>query len=253
MEIRKAVRSLSEFIRKMTADGVHDKESYHQWKKDHLADMEKFFWFNPQKGWPNINNLVNAFFHPTLPLVGLNYSPLAHNTLFAFPDAWTDPLRLCRGIIFDSDGNLVARPFVKFYNYGEHPETTDLPNESFEATTKHDGHLGIIFEYQKQLLLTTRGDFASASSVLGNKMLRQYARKHGWKKIYDGNICLLVEIIHPDTKVFLEYAGAEKFILIGATNRVTLEDYCYPIVTALAKKFCRIHPVHLCQTIDIST
>lgn len=44
--------------------------------------------------------------------------------VYALPDSFDDPIRReCRGIKFDEDGSLLARPFHKFFNVGEREET----------------------------------------------------------------------------------------------------------------------------------
>lgn len=44
--------------------------------------------------------------------------------VYTLPDSFEDPLRMeCRGIKFDPQGRLIARPFAKFFNVGERPET----------------------------------------------------------------------------------------------------------------------------------
>src|SRR5580704_13443222 len=55
--------------------------------------------------------------HPDLPLSILNYTERTQ-----YERAWTDVTRQCRGLIVDEDGWVHARPFGKFFNYGEHPE-----------------------------------------------------------------------------------------------------------------------------------
>ncbi len=222
---RETVESLRKFVKALVKARVKDKAGWQRWKKSHEAEMEKFFWYKKTSPkMPSITALVGAFFHPTQPFIGLNYTPVAHNTLHAFPEGWTLPLRLCRGIIFSRRGKLLAKPFAKFFNYGEHEETKILPDGPFEATVKHDGHLGIIFEYENKFWLTTRGDFQSRTSKIGGEMLAAYANAYAWKASVPKDLTVLVEIIHPSTKVHLDYAGDEKFILIGACDRKTLKD-----------------------------
>lgn len=44
--------------------------------------------------------------------------------VYAQADTFDDPIRQeCRGIKFDADGNILARPFHKFFNVNERPET----------------------------------------------------------------------------------------------------------------------------------
>ena len=77
--------------------------------------------------------------HPTLDLTIWNYSPKVQ-----YEGLWDDITMQCRGLVTNSNGDVIARPFKKFFNYEEHkPE--ELPNEYFEVYEKMDGSLGIVF------------------------------------------------------------------------------------------------------------
>ena len=235
-EKRFAILALSGFVQTFIEAGVTDAKSFNQWKKNegNAKYMAQLFEYPQDAGWPALTGLVKPFFHPTLPLVGLNYTQLAHNTLHEFPRGWTTALRLCRGIVFDHRGNLVALPFMKFFNFGEQPETAKLPNESFEATVKQDGHLGIIFRYNDEFILTTRGDFTSPTAQFANKMLAQYVNKNHWLECFPNNNTALVEIIHPETQVYVDYGATKEFRLIGAFNQNLLTDYNYRALKIIA-------------------
>lgn len=234
-ETKKALKSLQKFIRLIVAAGVRDKKAYREWKKQNEKLMERLCWYKKEDKMPSVTALVNVFFHPTEPLIGLNYSPVAHNTLFRFPAGWTLPLRLCRGIIFDRNGNLVAKPFTKFFNHGESGETKNLPDEPFEATEKKDGHLGINFFFKGKFFVTTRGSFESATSILAQKMLARYAAKNDWKSKFPKQLTVLTEILHPKTRVHIDYGKKGKFVLIGACDTQTLNDYDHKELLELGK------------------
>jgi RNA ligase len=83
--------------------------------------------------------------HPTLDLTIWNYSPKVQ-----YERLWDDITMQCRGLVTNSQGKVIARPFKKFFNYEEHkPE--DIPNEYFEVYEKMDGSLGILFYYEYEL------------------------------------------------------------------------------------------------------
>ena len=59
------------------------------------------------------DGMVKENAHPSLPLRILNYTPKAQFT----PEQWNEVTDKCRGLIFDSrTGDIVARPFSKFWN-----------------------------------------------------------------------------------------------------------------------------------------
>jgi len=89
--------------------------------------------------------LVIKQVHPTLPLSIYNYSRECQ-----YSGKWDDITLNCRGLVLDNKGNVIAKPFPKFFNYEElKPE--DIPNENFEVYEKMDGSLGILFYYEREL------------------------------------------------------------------------------------------------------
>ncbi len=93
----------------------------------------------------HIDGLLQKQTHPTLDLTIWNYTPKVQ-----YERLWDDITIQCRGLVTNSKGEIVARPFKKFFNYEEHkPE--DLPNEFFEVYEKMDGSLGILFYYEYEL------------------------------------------------------------------------------------------------------
>jgi RNA ligase len=209
----------------MVSARVRDKESWRRWRKMNERLVAECLAYSQQEGMPSASSLISAHFHPELPLIGLNYTGAAHNTLHAHPDGWTLPLRYCRGIVFNRRGMLLALPFPKFFNYGEHPETRGQLSSGFEATEKHDGHLGIIFRYRERFILTTRGTFTHRTAELGNQMLDRIVRENNWAQSCPRNLTLLVEVIHPETRVHADYGERTDLILIGACDTRILRDF----------------------------
>ena len=88
-----------------------------------------------------------------------NYTELAQ-----YSKAWTPEVRLCRGLIARADtGQIVCRPFQKFFNYGE-AEAPAIPSEwqEVEAMSKLDGSMVAVWWDDKYgWACTTRGSFTS--------------------------------------------------------------------------------------------
>lgn len=66
------------------------------------------------------------------------------NYVYTQEDSFDDPRRLeCRGIKFDASGRLIARPFHKFFNVGERPETqvSELDWDGHMVMEKLDGSM----------------------------------------------------------------------------------------------------------------
>jgi RNA ligase len=143
--------------------------------------------------------------HPSLPLSIYNYSRECQ-----YSKQWDDITLTCRGLVLDNEGNVVAKPFPKFFNYEEHkPE--DIPNESFEVYEKMDGSLGIVFWYEGKWHVATRGSFVSDQAIKGAEILKKYPTDFlAWHKTY------LFEIIYPENRIVCDYGTDEKMVLLGA-------------------------------------
>ena len=152
--------------------------------------------------------------HPTLDLTIWNYSPMVQ-----YERLWDDITIQCRGLVTNSEGKIIARPFKKFFNYEEHkPE--DIPNENYEVYEKMDGSLGILFNYQNQWVMATRGSFTSPQSIKGRELLSNYNVSDLFK-----NHTYLFEIIYPENRIVVDYKGEEKLVLLGAIETDTgIED-----------------------------
>src|SRR5262245_46069866 len=82
----------------------------------------------------------------------------------AFDKLWNDVTRHARGIVLDRrSGRVIARPFRKFFNLGEMPETQPdaLPATPFRVEEKLDGSLGIVFHHDGRWDVCTKGAFES--------------------------------------------------------------------------------------------
>lgn len=146
--------------------------------------------------------------HPTEPLWIANYAEKA-----VYEKAWNDVTLRCRGLIFDAYDNVVARPWPKFFNLGEHGN--DLANlqhtTRVEVTDKCDGSLGILYRVGNSLAIATRGSFASDQATKGTEILRT---KHAGFWPTEG-VTYLFEIIYPENRIVLDYGTTEELVLLG--------------------------------------
>ncbi|GGH93895.1 RNA ligase [Arthrobacter liuii] len=147
--------------------------------------------------------------HPTEPLRLFNYTELAQ-----FQKAWNPVTRACRGLIINREtGDIIARPFPKFFNHGESASQPFSPNEPVTVTDKLDGSLGIIYPTSEGLAVATRGSFTSEQAVKAAAMLAQYP---DWEP--PAGITALFEIVYPSNRIVLDYGDYEGLILLGGVN-----------------------------------
>jgi len=145
--------------------------------------------------------------HPTLDLTIYNYS---QKTQYA--SYWVEETLMARGLVLNSAGDIVARPFGKFFNASEVPD--QIPNLAFEVFEKMDGSLGIFFWYYKDDILypvfASRGSFTSDQAVKGWEMLQ----KLPYRDLAYGHTHMF-EIIYPENRIVVDYGAKEELVLLG--------------------------------------
>ncbi len=149
----------------------------------------------------------------------LNYTEQA-----VYARAWNAVERVSRGLILHwPSATLVARPFAKFYNLGEMPETAiaNLPPAAPEVTVKLDGSLGVGWWQGDEYRIATRGSFSSEQA----QWATAFVRRQYDTRTFPRDTTLLFEIIYPQNQIVINYGGEEALYLIGA---MTLDGYDYP-------------------------
>jgi hypothetical protein len=218
---------VEDVVRAMSEDKIRTLEEYKSWIGMHREWVGDALCLPHVEGIKTIDAYVKPSFHPRLPLVLLGYTKTAHNTLHTFPGGWSRPIMQCRGIVYDLETvTRVALPFEKFFGNKDHPEAGALAEkESHVILSKEDGHLGIIFSYRGQILLTTRGEFTSLSAKTGRGMLARLLRRRSWKPDQLDGLTMCVEMIHPTMRLFVEYGNVRQFVLLGVTETQSAREY----------------------------
>lgn len=156
-----------------------------------------------------------------------NYSPLA-----VYAGNWNVFEQISRGLILNRfTGEIVARPFDKFWNWGEGERRSS--GSIVSITEKMDGSLGILYRDKGQYKIATRGSMKSDQSKWATAELA-YHDLEGLPDEYT----LLFEIIYPENRIVVDYQGFEGLVLLAVRNRFT-GDYLpfFPNVYALADKY----------------
>jgi T4 RnlA family RNA ligase len=149
--------------------------------------------------------------HPSLPLTIYNYTAKAQ-----FDRHWVAATLHCRGLVLDRNYRPIARPLPKFFNLSEHQDL--LPDGVPEIYEKLDGSLIILFHYQGQWEVASRGSFASEQSQMARVLLPNYqADLNG----LDPEYTYLFEIIYPHNRIVVDYGSAERLVLLAAIHTQT--------------------------------
>ena len=155
--------------------------------------------------------------HPTLPLSIYNYSRTCQ-----YEGNWDNITKMCRGLILDKEGNVVAKAFDKFFNY-EELTLNDIPEESFEVFEKLDGSLGILFWYQGKWILASKGSFISDQSIKGREILNNKYNVEVLPKGYT----TVVEIIYPENRIVCDYGEDEELVVLSMISNANGKELDY--------------------------
>jgi RNA ligase len=156
------------------------------------------------------NGLLSKQSHPSLPLTIWNYSEKVQ-----YESLWDEVTLQCRGLITDTSGNVIVRPFKKFFNYEELTDKNEIPvkGDYVYVQEKMDGSLGILFNYEGEWIMATRGSFTSDQAIRGMEILKsQYTV---FDRSFESSVAYLCEIIYPENRIVVGY-NKEKIVFLGA-------------------------------------
>lgn len=189
-------------------------------------------------------NYIKVNKHPEHDLYIYNYTQNAQ-----FEKVWNEVTLACRGLILDENDNVVARPFLKFFNLGE-IENQVLPACTFEVYDKMDGSLGILYWIDEVPFMASRGSFSSDQSDKANEMLHGKYR-NSWA-LLDKAKTYLFEIIYPENRIVLDYGTTEELVLLAVIDTQSgeefpLEDLGFPMV----EKFNGIKDILILKEMEV--
>lgn len=161
-----------------------------------------------------------------------------YNDPTVYSQDWDDVTLNARGIAFDKKtGEIVARPFFKFFNYQELINGIGEKTEIFEKSEAHgfhfnaglkfrvmdklDGSLGIIFwnKYDNKWQVKTGGSFNSDQAVWAQKWLDEHVKTADMMKSFTYCVEILCDAdLHP-----ISY-DKEELVLLSVISNVSGEE-----------------------------
>jgi RNA ligase len=152
--------------------------------------------------------------HPTLPLRIYNYSAKTQYERY-----WNPTTLHCRGLVLDAQHQPIARPLPKFFNLAEHQGT--LPDGMPTLYEKLDGSLILLFFYDGEWLLASRGSFTSDQAQRARILLSRYKTQ---LEALDLSYTYLLEVIYPENRIVVDYGSAERLVLLAAIHTATGQE-----------------------------
>ena len=164
----------------------------------------------------------------------INYVVAMQDTFDMYPAGYNGTLstydlggairRECRGLIFDLDGNLMSRPFHKFFNVGEREETQSHAIDLSVGHTimeKMDGSMIRPLLVDGYLRLGTKMGVTTVAMQAEEFLVTQSAEKLAWlRKCVEDSVTPLFEWVSPENQIVLNYDEPE-LVYLGTRDNVT--------------------------------
>ena len=132
-----------------------------------------------------------------------------------YANTWNFVECVARGLILDASGAVVARPFEKFFNFGENGRFPTAPLDY--VMDKIDGSLGVCYRAGDDWRVSTRGRLDSPQGRWATAWMEQHAALR-----FAGDAWTpLVEIVYPGNRVVVDYGDQEQCLLLALRNRFT--------------------------------
>lgn len=169
--------------------------------------------------------------HPECDYYIYNYTPKTQYERF-----WNERTMQCRGLILDGQGNVIARPFKKFFNLEEYAENSHLgllpAYKNFNVYEKLDGSLGILYRMPTgEWRIATRGSFTSEQAKVGTEILQEKYSKVNFLF----NWTFLFEIIYPQNRIVVDYGQTKELVLLTVIDNNTGNEVPYNILKMFAQ------------------
>ena len=157
------------------------------------------------------DGLISARRHPVHPLTIYNYTAKSQKLS---PSEWTPALCDCRGLILDDAGEIIGRPFTKFWNAGQSSPDSDVARGcDFTVWEKLDGSLGIVCYYAGERIVATRGSFESDQAHWF-----QYWLAASHDDFYPSGETWLFEILFPENRIVVDYGDRKEAVLLSVLS-----------------------------------
>lgn len=162
-------------------------------------------------------------------LVSRKVSPCGRLVLYdytekcQFEKAWDEVTLNARGTVYElSTGKVVAKAFPKFFNWSELSEKEQdrlILKSHFVVQEKLDGSLGIVYFYDGEWRVNTRGSFISDQAIKGKELLVKH------EEYLQPGYTYLVEIIYPENRIVVDYKGESKLVFLAGFNTETGDEF----------------------------
>jgi len=161
--------------------------------------------------------------------------------------------RECRGLIFDSTtGKILARPWHKFFNIGEKPETQPEKINLYEPHVileKLDGSCIFAFKLNEELKIATKAGETDVSAMTYDFLQenKHYYDFMNW--VIEFNSTPLFEFCSRKNRIVIDYPE-DRLVLTGIRENHSGKYWSYDELVCFAQKF-RVDYVRAINTLSV--
>lgn len=173
-----------------------------------------------------INELIEEGYitsqaHPIRPIRVYKYTAKTEYERY-----WNEYTSVCRGIVLDEEGNVLSKPFNKFFNYGMVEQ--DVVNRidsgmSYKIYEKLDGSFIKTTMYNNELIFSSMCSFTSDQALKAKELFFNsvYFLNLGIVEGLLEKYTFMFEVIYPENRIVLNYGTKEQLVLIGVIETAT--------------------------------
>ncbi|MDR1974496.1 MAG: T4 RnlA family RNA ligase [Bacteroidales bacterium] len=142
---------------------------------------------------------------------------------------WDNISEQCRGLILDKDGNVVAKPFQKFWTFQQYLSDTtlllndnqivEIPKCQFKILEKIDGTMATLYWIKDIPYLATQRSFTNPKAIVATRLLHE-KYSHLFSSL-NKKYTYIFEVVYPETKVIVDYKDKKDLYLIGLIENET--------------------------------
>lgn len=163
------------------------------------------------------SGLITKRVHPKYPLTIYNYTNKC-----MYEGVWNEITMQCRGLITNFLGDVIARPFKKFFNLEQENPFPFSFDQPYTLSEKLDGSLGILYQWDGEFAIATRGSFDSEQALFATELLNtRYVDTIRRCFRYNSDWTFLFEIIYPENRIVVDYGDLQDIVYIGRVNTQT--------------------------------
>ncbi|WP_293955979.1 MULTISPECIES: RNA ligase [unclassified Sphingobacterium] len=208
------------------------------------------------------NSHITVEKHPTHDIYIYGYHK---NPLERIKNNWNEYSKMCRGLILDSSGRIIERPFSKFWTFRNYlskdiilqseNRVLKLPDSKPKIFEKLDGTMGILYWIAEEPFIATQRSFSSMKALRGTEIIQKKYRD-ACKRL-DRKYTYVFEIIYPENSLIVDYGSTEDIILIGVIDKETgysineIESLGFITKTDLTAKYSHITNINELEALNI--